>query len=85
MIPPEKPAEDISVHIRLPVKLRDKIKTRAKTNKQTMNAELVALLERGLLDEIAAIYELKELGGRIAGLATRLEANTSDSVAGGLK
>ena len=36
--------------------------------------EIIALLERGLLDEVAAIYELKELGGKIAGLATRLEA-----------
>ncbi len=66
MIPPEKSAEDISVHIRLPVELRDKIKTRAKTNKQTMNAEIVALLERGLIDEIAAIHELKTLGEQLA-------------------
>ncbi len=62
----EKPTEDISVHIRMPVELRDKIKNRAKTNKQTMNAEIVALLERGLIDEIAAIYKLKELGEQLA-------------------
>ena len=73
MITPEKPAADISSHIRIPVELRDKIKTRAKENQRTMNAEIIALLERGLLDEVAAIYELKELSGQIAGLATRFE------------
>lgn len=81
MIAPEKPAADISSHIRIPVELRDKIKTRAKTNNRTMNAEIVALLERGLLDEVAVIYELKELGGKIADLATRLEADFSDNTA----
>lgn len=74
MITHEKTAADISSHIRIPVELRDKIKTRAKTNKRTMNAEIVALLERGLIDEIAVIYELKELGGQITGLVSRLEA-----------
>jgi plasmid stability protein len=66
VITPEKTAADISSHIRIPVELRDKIKTRAKTNKRTMNAEIVALLERGLLDEVTAIYELKELGKQLA-------------------
>ena len=65
--------DDISTHIRMPIELRDKIKTRAKHNSRTMNAEILELLERGLLDEIAAIQELKVLGGQIADIASRLE------------
>ena len=73
MITPEKTAEDISAHIRIPVELRDKIKTRAKMNKRTMNAEIVALIERGLLDEVAAICELKELSGHLAMVLSRID------------
>jgi hypothetical protein len=43
--------------------------------------EIIALLERGLLDEVAAIYELKELGGKIADLATRFEVDLFDDTA----
>jgi hypothetical protein len=70
----EKTVEDISVHIRIPSDLRDQIKTHAKKNARTMNVEIIALLERGLLDEIAAIYELKAMGEKIINLTSRLEA-----------
>jgi hypothetical protein len=70
---PEKTIEDISVHIRIPPDLSDQIKTRAKKNSRTMNIEIIALLERGLLDEITAIYELKEMGEKIINLTSLLE------------
>ncbi len=69
----EKTVEDISVHIRMSSDLRDQIKTRAKKNSRTMNVEIIALLERGLLDEIAAIYELKEMGEKMINLTSLLE------------